>query len=447
MTGGKCTTFACRRLAVFQYEELPMPLPSQYARPQSRTTHMYRRRRPKRALMGVLLLALLAVTLGVWVWIRSDTPQQSVADSSVAIDNQLDAFAASEYESGGGLADRSFSPPASAPPVNSDPQRVTMGQRVPLQPTAQQTLPQPSGQQAATPPADRQDSSSTPSHTSPAPTQSEPKPETRTPAPSPAPSNQRVADRLRSGMDLLAANKPIEARRVLTQALLTPGIDRRTAQGIRETLTELNERLVFSREIVPDDPYSFGYAIRPGDTLGRIATRENTHIDWRFIQRINGITRPQAIQAGQRLKLVQGPFHAVVVKQDYRLDLFLGEGSDRVYVRSFPVGLGEHDSTPLGRFRVRQNSKLINPAWTNPRTGEHFAADDPNNPIGERWIGLEGMTEAVRDLAGYGIHGTIEPDSIGRQESMGCIRLRSEDVELLYEMLIERESTVEIVER
>jgi len=262
-----------------------------------------------------------------------------------------------------------------------------------------------------------------------------------------APANGRIAERVRSGMELLGSNRPVEARRVLTQALMTPGIDQRTARDIRATLTELNERLVFGPQIVPDDPYAFGYTIRPGDTLARIASRQNAQVDWRFLQRINGIARPEAIRAGQQIKIVQGPFHAVVAKRDYRIDVFLGEGSDRVYVRSFAVGLGEHDSTPIGRFRVRPNSKLINPAWTNPRTGQHFAADDPNNPIGERWIGLEGITETIRDLSGYGIHGTIEPDSIGRQQSMGCIRLLNRDVELLYEMLVERESTVEIVER
>jgi lipoprotein-anchoring transpeptidase ErfK/SrfK len=46
-------------------------------------------------------------------------------------------------------------------------------------------------------------------------------------------------------------------------------------------------------------------------------------------------------------------------------------------------------------------------------------------------------------MIGYGIHGTIEQDSIGRQASMGCIRMRPDDVALVYEMLSEH-STVQI---
>jgi lipoprotein-anchoring transpeptidase ErfK/SrfK len=116
-----------------------------------------------------------------------------------------------------------------------------------------------------------------------------------------------------------------------------------------------------------------------------------------------------------------------------------------VYVRSFDVGLGEYGSTPTGLFRVRPASKAVNPAWANPRTGEQFDAEDPANPIGERWIGLEAVDEAIKDVVGYGIHGTVDPDSIGRERSMGCIRLRDDDIELLYEMLVEETSLVRIV--
>ena len=59
-------------------------------------------------------------------------------------------------------------------------------------------------------------------------------------------------------------------------------------------------------------------------------------------------------------------------------------------------------------------------------------------------MGLQGVEEHNRDFSGYGIHGTIEPESIGRQSSMGCIRMRPEDVEVVYEVLVEGASTIEI---
>ena len=158
---------------------------------------------------------------------------------------------------------------------------------------------------------------------------------------------------------------------------------------------------------------------------------------------------------------MNGPFHAVVSKSAYRMDIYAGDppspssigtsllacGAEPgwVYIRSFPVGLGADDGTPVANFVVRPNSKLVNPEWRNPRTGERFAANDPKNPIGERWIGLDGLDEASRGHTGFGVHGTIEPDSIGRSMSMGCIRLGDRDVEIVYELLAPRVSVVKVV--
>ena len=43
-----------------------------------------------------------------------------------------------------------------------------------------------------------------------------------------------------------------------------------------------------------------------------------------------------------------------------------------------------------------------------------------------------------------GIHGTIDPNSIGKQESLGCIRMRNEDVAIVFEMLVDSKSTVTV---
>ena len=271
--------------------------------------------------------------------------------------------------------------------------------------------------------------------------------ETRTPAQgSLASSSLSPGSRRPPPSEPLTADpgRPVRARRTLSAALAAGRLGPAEASAARDLVTRLNQRLVFSPEVVKGDPFSRAYVVRPGDRLGGIVGRESLKVDWRFIMRINGLLDERFLRAGQRLKLVTGPFHAVVDKSDFRLDLYLGSPPDRVFVASYPVGLGEFNSTPVGRFRVRAASKLVNPAWANPRTGERFGRHDPDNPIGERWIGLEGIDDANRDLAGYGIHGTIEPETVGRQSSMGCVRMLPEDVEVVYEVLMERISTVEI---
>ncbi len=262
--------------------------------------------------------------------------------------------------------------------------------------------------------------------------------------PPPGPDRTRAQQRVKSGLDLLARNKPLEARRALSSALLSDSLDEFESDRTREQLRALNERLVFSPEIVENDPYTQAYIVQPNEFLSTIVKDQGLAVDWRFILRINGIREARNVRAGQRLKLISGPFHAVIDKSEYRLDLYLGRAPNLVYVASFPVGLGEFNSTPTGLFQVRANSKLIDPGWTNPRTRRYYESKDPENPIGERWIGLQGLEDYNRDLAGYGIHGTIQPESIGRQSSMGCIRMLPEDVEIVYEVLVEGVSTIEI---
>lgn len=247
-------------------------------------------------------------------------------------------------------------------------------------------------------------------------------------------------DRKFSGGDLLAA------RGLYSRALADPRSVASDRDSLRDKLSKISDELIFSGKVVAGDPLTESYTVAPGDSLIKIARKRDLATDWRLIQRVNGLKDPGALRVGQKLKLVRGPFHAVVNKSAYRLDLYTGAPDDPetwTFVRSFRVGLGTNDGTPTGTFVVKPGSKLVNPHWTNPKTGEHFDASDPKNPIGEFWMGIEGVgASAVHK--GFGLHGTIEPDSIGQQKSMGCVRLGDQDIALLYELLCEKISVVKI---
>jgi lipoprotein-anchoring transpeptidase ErfK/SrfK len=246
-----------------------------------------------------------------------------------------------------------------------------------------------------------------------------------------------------------AANDPLGARVTLNDALHRVGRDGADAAALRAELMALNEDLVFGPRVVPGDEIAEMYVVRPGDALSRISSREGLGTHWKLIQRVNRLSSPNNIRVGQSLKLVRGPFHVIVDKSDYRADVYHGPAEAPegwTFITSLPVGLGEDDSTPAGRFIVRPASKLENPSWVNPRNpSERYSGDDPENPIGEHWVGIDGLgDDAVH--TGLGLHGTIEPESIGTQASMGCVRLGEEDVAVIYELLTESESLVTIVE-
>lgn len=246
---------------------------------------------------------------------------------------------------------------------------------------------------------------------------------------------------------LINQNDRVGARALLSRTLMNANLSASEAQLLRDELTAINDQLLFSPTTDPRDPMTEEYKVQSGDSLSRIAGRRELATHWKLIARVNRISDPSKIRLGQSLKLVRGPFHAIVDKSDHRIDIFHGSPADPsawLYIRSFDVGLGESDGTPVGEFVVSAN-KLENPGWVNPRDArERYEANDPKNPIGEYWIGLTGQGEAST-YTSYGIHGTIDPDSIGGDESMGCVRLADGDIDIVYELLAEHISRVLIV--
>ena len=51
--------------------------------------------------------------------------------------------------------------------------------------------------------------------------------------------------------------------------------------------------------------------------------------------------------------------------------------------------------------------------------------------LGTRWLGFAEKGE----YQSYGIHGTNDPNSIGRNVSNGCVRMLNKDVEEIFSML------------
>jgi len=259
-------------------------------------------------------------------------------------------------------------------------------------------------------------------------------------------------DQYETGMQRLESGDIATGRALLSELLFRPGaLPINEAQAVRERLTFINDQTVFSNATrsaaqAAEDPILAVYRVQSGDRLGPIG---NTYrLPYQLIERINGVSANR-IRVDQPLQLIRGPIHARIDKSEYRMDLFVYDDAGlQIYLRSYPVGLGEFDSTPVGMWRIRPGSKVGpeggGPSWSNPRTGENYDRNDPNIPIGEYWMGLEGTDDNTRGHESYGIHATNDQDSIGRQESMGCIRMRDADIDQVFYMLYEGASTVEI---
>jgi len=109
----------------------------------------------------------------------------------------------------------------------------------------------------------------------------------------------------------------------------------------------------------------------------------------------------------------------VISLADHKLALI----EDGRAVKIYPVAVGKSSTpSPTGTFEVI--SRVAHPTWYGPHK---IVGPGPANPLGTRWMGLSHK--------GYGIHGTNAPRSIGKSASHGCIRMRKQDVEELFELV------------
>jgi lipoprotein-anchoring transpeptidase ErfK/SrfK len=131
-----------------------------------------------------------------------------------------------------------------------------------------------------------------------------------------------------------------------------------------------------------------------------------------------------------------------IVKSEHILRVL---GKNEAVIAVYPASIGsEEKPAPSGSHKVR--AVAPNPNYTyNPdyafkgvKAKEKFEIKPgPNNPVGSTWIDLS--------VESFGIHGTPEPEKVGKAYSQGCVRLTNWDVEELSKM-VEKGTPVEFVD-
>ncbi len=122
------------------------------------------------------------------------------------------------------------------------------------------------------------------------------------------------------------------------------------------------------------------------------------------------------------------PREGIVINlAEQRLYLFEADGR---LAATHPIGVGRDGyETPLGTTTVVR--KREKPTWYPPASARRddptlgrSVPPGPDNPLGEYALYL--------GWPSYLVHGTNEPDGVGRRVSRGCIRLFPEDIEAIY---------------
>lgn len=159
---------------------------------------------------------------------------------------------------------------------------------------------------------------------------------------------------------------------------------------------------------------------------------ERFHMDEQFLLALN----PGAnfTQAGTEI-YITNPRRAAIQGEVARIEVDADEKAVRAYAEDgtllayYPATIGSSENpSPSGAMTV--NGVARNPTYTYDPSRVSYANDTvnrrlviaagPNNPVGSVWIDLS------RDT--YGIHGTPNPDIVGKNASNGCVRLTNWDV-------------------
>ena len=220
---------------------------------------------------------------------------------------------------------------------------------------------------------------------------------------------QQLSDQASS---LESSGQKLEAK-ALYQKILTDYSDFDKIETIQKQLADLNMEIIFSNA---QTPQTVVHEVKEGDSLGKIA--KQYHTTQELIKKSNNMTG-DTVRLGQKLRVWTGVFNIFVDKSQNILILKCADEIIKVY----NVSTGANNSTPVGAFKI--TSKLVDPVWF--KSGAVIPPESPENVLGSRWMGF--------DLAGYGIHGTVEPDKIGQQVTAGCVRMTNKDVEEIFSVV------------
>ena len=173
-----------------------------------------------------------------------------------------------------------------------------------------------------------------------------------------------------------------------------------------------------------------------GQTLASIGQQYDIGIT--EMRDANPNIKPRKILIRENIVL---PMQYVLPPQKYRKGIVINVPELRLYhfsadgiISTYPVALGRKKwRTPVGKTWVV--GKKEGPTWHVPASIKAEARKNgrelpdqilpgPNNPLGPFAIYL--------GMQGYLIHGTINPASIGKLVSSGCVRMHNKDITDLY---------------
>lgn len=153
-----------------------------------------------------------------------------------------------------------------------------------------------------------------------------------------APSSAAFASAWADAHEKLSAGRYAEALSALSVWYDDPALGLEESQRLEDLLGQLAGTVIYSQEDLLQPPH----VVAPGETLAAVAGPLGVSPE--LLAKINGVDDPQRLMPGEHLKVVRGPFDAVVSVSRRRISLQL----NGAYAGSFPVVVGRRYLEKIG---------------------------------------------------------------------------------------------------
>lgn len=248
-----------------------------------------------------------------------------------------------------------------------------------------------------------------------------------------------------------ALNRYQRAKGLPETDIFTHTLDLSSVPQVYTTYTIRAEDLKFVGDLPSQPSAQSNKKYLPYDSLLEFLT-ERFHCAGELIEFINKPMKMSALKPGDVVKvpnvqpfliedltpipsLPEVPeFLPRIIKIDTRERILELHEGDKL-LASLPITPGSgHTATPPGTWRILGICQMPTFRWDKSvleygvRSSNYYNLPiGPNNPVGVMWIGL--------NKPGIGIHGTNQPQSIGRSASHGCMRTANWDVVRLVKLI------------
>ena len=153
-----------------------------------------------------------------------------------------------------------------------------------------------------------------------------------------------------------------QAHELLSKWHGDPSLTPAEAEKVESLLGQLAGTVVYSTEHQLEP----ARVVKPGETLETIAKEYN--VPWQLLAKINGIPAPDRLQPGQELKVVRGPFSAVIDLDRKQLTLMLGDRYAGTFQVTMPGGSAVNEGQWMVEGKPESGATDVS-LWCGPSHG------------------------------------------------------------------------------